>query len=262
MKKVLFTLILTAFAGISMAQEQKATKGEKQTQTTEENADTWKSYGGEWFFGVGAGAQYYVGDHNRQAKIKDILTPTINANVGRWFTPLWGLRIGYQGYKLKGLSNPHHHHDNTASMGVGETGYVLPEGEHYYGFTGKINPYGTGVEYKGNEDGLLERTEMNFMNLHADMLFNLTQWIYGKGVEKRFNVIPYIGVGWTYIYTKPIGDSFTFGGGIQTTCKLADHLNLVLDLHSLIMQDKIDIERGGRHGEGIVDASLGLNYHF
>lgn len=233
MKKVLFTLILTAFAGISMAQEQKATRVEKQqTQTTEENADTWKSYGGEWFFGVGAGAQYYIGDHNRQADIKDNLTPSVKAYVGRWFTPIWGLRLQYQGYQCNGLT-------------------VSYEANHAVGDLIQFNNGSWGY-----------KQQFNYLNLSADVMFNMTQLIYGKGVQKCVNVIPYLGAGWAYVYTKPVADSFSFGGGFLTTCKLAKHLNLVLDLHAMILQDKWDDIRGGRHGEGIVDASLGLNYHF
>lgn len=230
MKKVLFTLILTAFAGISMAQEQKATKTEKQNQNTEENAGTWNSYGGEWFFGVGAGAQYYIGDHNRQADIKDNLTPSIKAYVGRWFNPTVGMRLQYQGYQCNGLT--------------------------------QWGNYKVGEEIVFNNGARGYKQQFNYFNLSADVLFNMTQLIYGKGVQKCINVIPYLGAGWSYIYTKPVADSFTFGGGFLTTCKLAEHLNLVLDLHAMILQDKWDGQRGGRHGEGIVDASLGLNYHF
>jgi len=61
-------------------------------------------FGSNWFFGLGVGAQMYFGDHDKQMKFVDRLTPNFEAYFGKWFTPGIGVRFGANGYKIKGLS--------------------------------------------------------------------------------------------------------------------------------------------------------------
>ena len=48
-----------------------------------------------WFLGIGGGLNFVVGNHT-DSKVGGL---AIDANVGKWFTPTLGLRLGYKGLK-------------------------------------------------------------------------------------------------------------------------------------------------------------------
>lgn len=50
------------------------------------------------FVGANIGAQMYVGDYISKGKAGKLITPTFEINVGKWFTPVIGLRAGFGGY--------------------------------------------------------------------------------------------------------------------------------------------------------------------
>lgn len=263
MKKVLMTFVLAAVACAGMAQNQNAVNANRQRENRQaEKTDTlyeksWKNYEkrekGMWFFGVGAGAQYYIGDHNRQAKVKDNLGTALNVYAGRWFNSLLGARLEYTGLEIKGMTNPHG--AGVDGMKMGETGNTNPS---HYG----PNPYGTTVEYKGRNGDLLECQAYNYFNLHMDFMFNMTQLIYGKGTVKRFDAIPYFGLGWAHVTENRKNNSWTPNLGMYTSCKITKNLDIALDIHAAIVREGFDCDEGKRKGEGIVGATLGLNCHF
>ena len=62
------------------------------------------SFWSNWFLGIGAGAQVYFGDHNKQASLSENLAPHFGLHLGKWFSPGLGLRAGAEGYQIKGLT--------------------------------------------------------------------------------------------------------------------------------------------------------------
>ncbi len=56
-----------------------------------------------WFVSVGGGAQLYFGDGDREG-IDGRITPSFDVAVGKWFTPVVGTRLSYNGFNAK--SNP------------------------------------------------------------------------------------------------------------------------------------------------------------
>lgn len=61
-------------------------------------------FGDNLFVGANIGAQMYVGDYISKGKAGKLITPTFEINVGKWFTPVIGLRAGFGGYQAKGYS--------------------------------------------------------------------------------------------------------------------------------------------------------------
>ena len=63
----------------------------------------WFSSGG-WFFTLNAGGQVYFGDHDKQAGVFKRLAPGMELMAGKWLTDYLGLRLGVNGFALKGLT--------------------------------------------------------------------------------------------------------------------------------------------------------------
>jgi outer membrane protein OmpA-like peptidoglycan-associated protein len=51
-------------------------------------------FGDNWFIGAGGGVNLFLNEG-----FDPIIGPSIDANLGKWFTPSVGMRVGYQGFK-------------------------------------------------------------------------------------------------------------------------------------------------------------------
>ena len=230
-------------------------------------------FGANWFAGVGAGAQMYFGDHDKQMRLVDRITPNFEAYFGKWFTPGLGVRIGINGYKLTG-----------ASAYTGHTN-AHPQVNRwlYRGFikdwnpatkTGKVDPYATKqVGYP------VYATEMEYLHGHADVLFNVTQMVCGYNEDRFYSFIPYAGLGFAASLnrastTGEYSHEVTGSIGLLNRFRINRAWDINFDIRGTYVGDHFDQEdvthspkgevrsTAGRWGEGILSASLGVSYNF
>lgn len=191
-----------------------------------------------WFITVGAGAQVYFGDHDKQCDFGDRIAPALDVAVGKWFTPGIGVRLMYSGLKVKGATK--HPGDPNA-----------------------VSSHGTGDPVKGGgAPHWLEKQKFNMSNLHMDVMFNLSNLFCGYNPKRVWNVSPYLGVGWAHVGDKPRFNDITANVGLLNTWRLCDALDLNLDVRGFLVNDEFDGERGDERGEGMVTATIGLTYKF
>lgn len=189
-----------------------------------------------WFFSLGGGAQTYFGDHNKQLLWKNRITPAFDVAIGKWFTPAIGVRGMYSGQTLKGATQ------NEAYS----TGEVITE-----------KPWsGYWLNYQ----------EFNYMNLHVDIMLNMTNACCGFKENRIYNVIPYFGIGWAAVLEDadrlPEGMTpareVSANIGLINQFRLNRHLDLNVDIRGGYVQDRFDGEDGGRYGEGLLSATANL----
>ena len=98
MKKFMMSLAIASIAMVSFAQE---TVSEVVVPTVKNSVIT-NSFGSNWFIDVNIGAQVYnpVVTHG-ESMFDHVTFPAISAHVGKWHTPGFGWRIGYNGYEFK-----------------------------------------------------------------------------------------------------------------------------------------------------------------
>ena len=195
MNMMLKKSLIAAVACLSLAPALRAQQTTDSVYTVEvKDADKYRvetnRFGANWFVGIGAGAQMYFGDHDKQMRLGDRITPNFEAYFGKWFTPGIGVRIGANGYKIKG-----------AAAWTGHNNPVAPSvnRDNYGGFivdwnpatrTGKLDEYATKkVGYN------VFQTEQQYIHAHADVLFNVTQMVCGYNEDRFYSLIPYAGLG-------------------------------------------------------------------
>lgn len=181
-----------------------------------------------WFLGAGAGAQVYFGDHNKQAPFSDNLTPHFGLHLGKWFSPGLGLRLGDGGYQIKGLTQ---------------------NGSH-----------STGEVFDASKS--LSRQKFNFYHVYGDMLFNLSNLFGGYSATRFYTISPYIGAGWMFTNNVPKQREVSANLGFYNTFRLAEALDLTLDIRGSMVNDRFDGEVGGRKEEGALSTMIGLTYKF
>ena len=108
----------------------------------------------------------------------------------------------------------------------------------------------------------LEESEYNMGNLHADVLFNLSNLLCGYNPNRVWNCSPYAGLGWARVYDSPSAKEVSANVGVFNSFRLSDALDLNLDVRGMFVNDRFDGEGGGRFGEGNLSATIGLTYKF
>ena len=97
MKKFMISLAIASIAMVSYAQE---TVSEVVVPTLKNSVVT-NSFWSNWFVSVNGGYQVFNGARTNGESMFDHGTPAVSVNFGKWHTPGFGWRIGYNGWELK-----------------------------------------------------------------------------------------------------------------------------------------------------------------
>lgn len=232
MKKSIFAAFaMAAVAAPVCAQTEQAGTME---ETIEYSDDKYKvetnHFWDNWFVTVGAGGGLFLGDHDRQIGLGKRISPALDIEVGKWFTPGLGLRLGYNGLSAKGATRWSTAHST---------------GEQVPGWNG-------GMDY----------SKFKYFNLHADVLFNFSNLFCGYNENRIWNSSPYVSVGWMRTWEAPTVGNITMSVGWLNTFRLNKALDLNLDLRGALVDDAMDGEMGGSKFDGMITATVGLTYKF
>lgn len=239
MKKYLLTAVAACVAiGVSAQNMEPKTTIESYDETVTAVVPDAR---GNWFVSIGAGPQIFFGDHDRQAKFGDRISPALDFSVGKWFSPSIGVRLMYSGLYAKGATQTWN--SDPAIGGVYNTGNPVPG--------------------KNTLDmGWLSEAKFNFLTLHADVMFDLTNIIGGYNANRVYSCAPYIGVGWGHVYDSPTQNSVIGNIGVYNMFHVSKALDINLDIRASIADDEFDAEVGRRNFDGILSVTAGLTYRF
>lgn len=186
------------------------------------------SFWDNWYIGVAGGGAMYFGDHNKQMKFGERIAPVFSLQLGKWFTPSIGVRLAGDYGKVKGVT--------------------------------QNGSYSNGVVYDASKR--LTEQEFSFLQVHADVLFNLSNMLAGYNENRVYSLIPYFGIGYAGITDEPKREEIAMSVGLMNAFRLGSAVDLTLDIKGSMVKDEFDGEVGGRNKEGILTAMLGLNYKF
>ena len=149
--------------------------------------------------------------------------------------------------------------------------YLYPEGSQKFkdrisfsglAYVGKWFTPGMGmrVAYNGmNFQG--HSGKLDFMNLHADAMMNVTNMVMGYNPERCYNMIPYVGMGAVRVFDLN-NYSFGFNAGILNTFRLNDSWSVNLEMGALFAQKDMDGFTGEKRGfDDIFTLTAGVTYN-
>ena len=197
------------------------------------------SFSNNWFISVEGGMNYYFRHDNSERNFFNRFAPNAGFWVGKWFSPIVGLRGGLNFTQVKGIYNP-------------ERG---------------------GVGYYAGWEGDKVRGKRNEFGLNFDAMVNLTNWWCGYRPGRVYNGILYGGAGMNVQYipdfksngerdgwTNGHNKNLTAHVGLINNFALNKHVSLYLDLRGVVLTD--DIYRGATKQYMDLQAYLGLTYNF
>ena len=180
-----------------------------------------------WFISVGGGVNVYYGEADKSASFGKRMAPALDVSLGKWFTPAVGARIQYSGLKAKGLSN-------TPSA-----------------------PWISGV--RDSKGFYPEKFKVNFF--HADFLWNMSSAFGGYKPHRRWEFIPFAGFGSvTGSANGTKRHELALTAGLVNKIRLSNPLDLKVELRGMLVNQRFEGTTGGRKGEGMASATIGLSY--
>ncbi|MDR0543069.1 MAG: OmpA family protein [Dysgonamonadaceae bacterium] len=219
-----------------------------------------------WFISLEGGVSQLCSERYADYPFKDNLFPTGGLTFGKWFSPVWGLRISASGGKLKGYQ-------------------PYATGMWYVGFY--HHPAGSPTDYTSyifnqpdwvrthflDEEG---NNPFSYMNVTADFLVNLRNLFLPYNPKAFFNPVLYLGTGYVVTFGSRVDpfktaktnnvtpvDNLGAKGGIQLNFRLSDPVQLYVAGDALLVHESFDRYMGGAATyEGVLSMKLGLTYNF
>lgn len=112
-----------------------------------------------------------------------------------------------------------------------------------------------GYDFKGNNG------KLNYMNLHADALMNVTNMIMGYDAERLYNIIPYVGMGAVRVFDHN-SYAFGFNAGILNTFRLNDSWKINIEMGALLADKAMDGMTGPKRAfDDVFSVTAGITYN-
>ena len=154
-------------------------------------------FGDNWFIGVAGGINVFWNEGYDNLRI----SPSLDANFGKWFTPSVGMRAGYQGLYAQVWSP------------IATTlGPILDTEKNMY----------------------LEK--FGYMYIHGDFLWNISNAFSGYKETRFWDFVPYLHAGYFRTYAMDEGtfasNQLAAGVGLLHNLRLANRLDLIIDMRA------------------------------
>lgn len=241
-KATLLALGCALFMGQSMMAQSDSNEVTYTEDTTQGLVTN--SFKSNWFIQGQGGVSFFLSHADVHRKWSDRFAPAANLYVGKWFTPVFGGRVGGEFLGCKGLS------DFDYTIGA------IPQ---------RVDKWW--------------KTYTNEIGVTFDLMVNLTNWWCGYNPNRVYNATFYFGGGgyWTmsHKYVEQADGSYkkdgwsndhdrilTIRAGLLNQFRLNKHLQLNLDLRFSGMDGHYDEAETINRTYGSLQAYLGLTYNF
>lgn len=201
-----------------------------------------------WYVEAGAGVQTIFSSDAHLLAFGKRLTPSYSLTFGKWVNPYIGFRLQTQGYAFNGFST-------TEGLYLGDP---LANGGIYGTNDPVIN------EVNVNPDGTY-RHYLRYVGAHADVQFSLFNIFLGVDAERRWNIIPAIGLGYTHAFAyrgTAHNNSMMTSFALMGKFRIINSLDLNMEVQSALMPDHFDSRIRGRMCEPTLALTMGLTYRF
>ena len=180
------------------------------------------AFGDNWFIGAGGGINVFMIEDYDLA-----ISPSIDANIGKWFTPSIGMRVGYQGFQTKVWADAPSVFSRVKDADKGQ--YPVKAGYMYF---------------------------------HGDFLWNISNALSGYKETRFWNLVPYVHTGFFRSYGLDDVDfadnEFALGIGLLHNLRLTDRLDLIIDMRATTVKGDV-VASSGPAILGSVTAGLAVD---
>ncbi|MEN9918717.1 MAG: hypothetical protein RL662_1153 [Bacteroidota bacterium] len=288
-KKVLFfSLLLSGGVLFASAQDESSrtlmldeVEYGQSNQTYNTYKTTWKKnqLKDNWILSVGAGGQVIFGEDDSKADLTDRITLAPQFSIGKYFSPIWGLKLNFTGGGLHGYN------DGRAGVyqywnKVGYVGGLLNASvDPVWQFNGWVDINGNtitikdpsqiqiqGTEYVWlpGDRGELYQQKIHYAGASLNFMFDAINLFSSYNPKRFFEITPFAGAGYYRRLANQGNLTSNFLGvnaGLTFKFRLAERVNFNIEGNAIYLPSAFDGHQGSeRDADGIVQATAGLSY--
>ena len=183
-----------------------------------------------WFIDAEGGVGLFMSPYDSNAPWGRQLGAKVNVHVGKWFSPLLGLRFGGDFEQLKGAT-----------------------------WAGNYAALGYRTWPRTYKNGKYVPTHFNDVGVTGDVLFNVSNWLAGYKPHRFYNLIFYVGADANWVYARsgarPVSDgpwkyganddtdhcrNYSIHAGLLHSFELSKKFDLLLDMRFDFLQEHAD----------------------
>lgn len=173
-------------------------------------------------------------------------------SIGKWFTPLWGMRFRVGGGRLAGHYFP---------VGIYN---IYDDKPDHAEVPEAMKPY---LSEKNGTTWF--HRKFAYMDFSLDFMTDIVHWFTRK--DKPFGIILFAGPGYSHGFASQglsASNSFSFKAGGQLNYRLNKNFDLIAEIQGTVVDEGFDGIIGGNEGwrnrtvEGYASVTLGLSYNF
>ncbi len=204
---------------------------------------TFNQFKDNWFISAEGGANIFFSHRDIYRNTSDRIAPAASIWVGKWFSPVFGFRVGANWLQNKGLADKA---DN----------YGVLQGEHMV-------------------NGKFYKTKVNEFGPQFSAMLNLTNWWCGYHPGRIYNATAYVGGGayWSTVKTyKNNGESdgwhnghdrgISLHTGLINAFNVSKQVQLYLDIRYTMINGHADRMYAANTNNHDLAAYLGVTYNF
>ena len=162
-------------------------------------------FGDNWFIGAGGGINVFWNEGLGVDNMK--ISPSVDFNFGKWFTPSVGMRIGYQGIGSQVWS------DTPTLLGPTK-----------------------------DADTQMYLEQFGYMYVHGDLLWNMSNALGGYKQTRFWNLVPYLHAGYFRTYGQDnvnfADNEIAAGAGLLHNLRLVERLDLIIDMRATVVNGR------------------------
>jgi outer membrane protein OmpA-like peptidoglycan-associated protein len=296
-KKILSVITVVALTGFFSGYAQEADGAVTDSQTEAKyNAykTTWlkNRFKDTWFITFGSGVQTIFGEDDSKADFSSRLTYAPSLTIGKYFSPIWGLRLQLTGGTFHGFNDgisgtyrkwnkgSDHYQGNGYA---GTPGYPANANSaflhwdpqwNYMGFSldnGQIIQSNDGYEWA---DGHLENGKPHNMYMqhvryaaaNLNFMFDFFTLFGNYDPRRAFEITPFAGISYAHVFPHLGNDEYdvaSVNGGLNLKIRLSDKFDLNIEGNATLFPDDFDGHMGDNTAFDLgVQGLAGITYKF
>ena len=115
--------------------------------------------------------------------------------------------------------------------------------------------------YINNNQNTQYLKKFNVMNLHGDVMWNISNAIGGYKETRTWNFVPYVGFGWARSAANHLyNNEFAFTYGLLNNIRLGNLVDLNLEVKQMVVNQGFDQVVRGAKSEGMFTVTAGLTF--
>jgi outer membrane protein OmpA-like peptidoglycan-associated protein len=245
-----------------------------------------------WFITIGSGAQVLFGEDDSKADFSKRITYAPSLTIGKYFSPIWGLRLQLTGGTLHGFNDGisgiyrkwNKGPDNYQGRGyAGTPGYPNDADSkmlhwdpqwNYMGYTwesGQITASGDGYEWIPGRPGVVGGKPQNMYMQHVryaaanlNFMFDLLTLFGDYNPRRVFEITPFAGISYAHVFPhmgNEVYDVAGVNGGLNAKIRLTDKFDLNFEGNATLYPEDFDGHLGDDVAVDMVAQGLiGITY--